>query len=103
MSNDEVMFATNKGFRAFMEKHGLREWKVYAMLDAEGNYLYVGQSERLHTRLHHWYMHEMWVRREVQQIETESYGTLAEAEKRERELIRKHQPKYNVQHMAETQ
>jgi predicted GIY-YIG superfamily endonuclease len=71
---------------------------VYKLFDADGQWLYVGITDSLTTRLvQHgskpWFIH-------VTRATFEHYETREEASERERELIRVHQPRHNIIHRA---
>lgn len=70
---------------------------VYKLYDARGDLLYIGITDRGPVRLAEHYRHKPWFG-DVMRVEFERYETRTDSEDRERILIRKHGPRYNIQH-----
>lgn len=70
---------------------------LYAYLDEDGSYLYIGQSYNLYARRHHHMARSPWWSGQEPVI-LASYDTRREALDAEAAAIRQHRPKFNVMH-----
>lgn len=76
---------------------GNGEHMLYILRDKGGHLLYIGITDRGPVRLAEHYRHKPWFG-DVAQVEFERYASRADSEAREKYLIQRLAPRYNIQH-----
>lgn len=87
----------SRGRRETSAPDGAGKHMVYILHDSTGSLLYVGITDRGPVRLAEHYRHKPWFA-DVARVEFERYDSRQESEAREKYLIQRRAPLYNIQH-----